>query len=111
MYETLPEAKAELLGWIEGRTVVDYWLEHQTLAPPPDGIVGTQQHGIGILSHEIDNLIVLREPSGQEIVVTASGREIIDYCEPQAGGGGYRVQIRSLTFDTWMAFRPSDYVL
>lgn len=109
VHETSSEAKAELLGWIDQRTVVDYWLVYQMLSP--DGLVNAEKQGLGTLRHEIDNVIILKEPSSQEIVVTSSGREVIDYCEPQAEGEGYKVQVRSLNFNTWMAFKPSEYTV
>jgi hypothetical protein len=109
MLGTLPEAKAELLGWIEDRTVVDYWLVYKTLAP--GGLVSKQKLGLGTLHQELDSVIILSEPSGEQTVVTASGREIIDYCEPQVEGEGYRVQVRSRDSSTSIAFKPSKYRL
>ena len=106
MSETSPEAKAELLGWIEDRTGVDYWLVYQTVTP--GGLVSAEKHGLGTIRQELENIIILKEPSG---MVTASGREIVDYCEPQVEGDGYRVQVRGLDSSTSIALRPSKYRL
>jgi len=102
------EAKTELSKWIEGNVVVDYWLVHQSIAP--GGLEALERHGMGRLRRLVDNIIELVEPSGQRLIVTVTGREIIDYCEPQVGGGGYRVQVHTPTYSTWMAFKLSEYV-
>jgi hypothetical protein len=98
-----------LLGWLEDRTVVDYWLVHQTVTP--GGLVSAEKHGLGTIRQELETIIILKETSGEELVVTASGREIVDYCEPQVEGDGYRVQVRSLDSSTSIALRPSKYRL
>src|SRR4029077_14913880 len=109
MSQTSAEAKAELLGWIEDGTVVDYWLIYQTVTP--GGLVSAEKHGLGTMRQKLETIVILEESSGEEMVVTASGREIVNYCEPQVEGNGYRVQLRSLDSSTSIALRPSKYRL
>lgn len=106
MNETSPEAKSELVGWIETSTLLKYELKYQTLTPY--GIEGMASTGTGVLSQHREDLITLQRPDGQVLAVTDQGREIIDYCEAYEYGHGYRVQVRSVTYDTLIAFRASS---
>jgi hypothetical protein len=111
MYETSSEAQAELQGWIDDRTVLDYRLTYRT--GTPEGLLTGEKFGLGTLSQEreIETIITLESPTGEEIVVTTTGKEIVDYCEAQVEGDGYRVQVRSPDFGTSIEFKPSKYRL
>jgi hypothetical protein len=101
-------AKAEFDKWIADGERLDYWVLYQTLTP--NGMEGLERHGMGVLKQRINNLVEMEQPTGEVLVVTTSGNEIIDYCEPQVGGGGYCVQVQSPTSDVCIALKPSEYV-
>jgi hypothetical protein len=98
------KAEIEFNEWIEQGLVIDYWVSTSKLTT--QGILTGERRGFGRLSRPHEGLIVLNSPDGEELVVSANATDVIDYCDSPAKG--YRLQVRTQNYDTWIAFKPSD---